>query len=208
MFGWKHIRETYDRDCDREKAGMVKETRLKFAGMNPDQWENMDVGLALSVFHQDTISEQALHIATGLGKRDAFLEWLRVTPRSAVGDATFGSNFVALYRKQVEFLKTEMSKRLLVPTQECSQWKSKLNTLEFTVATATLFNELFMNKEKKITRKNLESVRSHVDKALGFFGRWHTEHEIALAAERCKEKKDRNLKMDTYFLSKITYGNV
>jgi hypothetical protein len=45
----------------------VKETRLKFAAINPDQWEKMDVGLALCVFHQDTISEQALHIATGLG---------------------------------------------------------------------------------------------------------------------------------------------
>jgi hypothetical protein len=65
-----------------------------------------------------------------------------------------------------------------------------------------------MNKGKKITQKNFKNVRSHVDKALGFFGRWHTAHDIALAAERCKEEKDRNLKMDTHFMSKITYGNV
>jgi hypothetical protein len=85
----------------------VKETRLKFAAINPDQWEKMDVGLALCVFHQDTISEQALHIATGLGRRDAFLEWLRVRPRSTASDSTFDSNFVALYCDQVEFLKAE-----------------------------------------------------------------------------------------------------
>jgi hypothetical protein len=61
-----------------------------------------------------------------------------------------------------------------------------------------------MNKKKKITRQNFALVRLHVDKALGFFGQWHTDHEIALAAERAKEKKDRDVKMDTYFLSKIT----
>jgi hypothetical protein len=97
-FGWKHIRETFDRDCERERANTVRETRLKFAGTKPDQWEKMDVGLALSVFKHDTISEQALHITTGLGKHDAFLEWLRVTSRTDAGDSTFSSNFVSLYR--------------------------------------------------------------------------------------------------------------
>ena len=58
----------------------------------------MDVGLALRAFHQDTMSEQALHVAAGLGRRDAFLEWLRVRPRSAASDSTFDSNFVALCR--------------------------------------------------------------------------------------------------------------
>jgi hypothetical protein len=137
----------------------------------------MDVGLALCVFHQDTISEQALHIATGLGRLDAFLEWLRVRPRSTAGDSAFHSNFVELYRAQVQFLKNEITKQL---SQEDSQWKSKLNTLEYCVATATLFNELFMNKGKKITRENLENVRLHVDEALGFFGRWHTAHRSEL----------------------------
>jgi hypothetical protein len=173
-FGWKHVRETFDRDCERERANTVRETRLKFAGTKPDQWEKMDVSLALSVFQHDTMSEQALHIATGLGSRDAFLEWLRVTPRTDVGDSTFGSNFVALCRDQLRFLKNEISKRLepsIDPTNPISQWKSKLNTLECSVATATLFNELFMNKKKKMTLKNLESVRLHVDEALGFFGR-------------------------------------
>jgi hypothetical protein len=47
-----------------------------------------------------------------------------------------------------------------------------------------------------------------VDNALGFFGRWHTAHEISLAAERYKEMKDRDVKIDAYFLSKITYVNV
>jgi hypothetical protein len=47
-----------------------------------------------------------------------------------------------------------------------------------------------------------------VHEALGFFGQWHTTHDIAVAEERCKEQKDRELKMDTYFLSKITYGNI
>jgi hypothetical protein len=204
VFGWKHIRETYDRDREREKANTVKETRLKFAAVNPDQWEKMDVGLAMCVFHQDTISEQALHIASGLGRRDAFLEWLRVRPRSTASDQTFESNFVGLYRDQIEFLKNEIPKQLSQDTP----WKSKLNTLEYSVAIATLFNELFMNKGKKITRKNWNSVRSHVDEALGFFGRWHTAHGIAVAEERCKEQKDRELKMDSHFLSKITYGNI
>jgi hypothetical protein len=151
----------------------------------------MDVGLALSVLHHNTISKLALHIATGLGKRDAFLEWLRVTSRSTIGDSTFGSKFAALFRDQVRFLKNEVS------NQRDSQWQSKLNTLEYCVATATLFNELFMNKEKLITLQNLEHVRSHVDEALGFFGRWHTAHEIALAAERCEDTKYRDVKMDT-----------
>ena len=104
----------------------------------------------------------------------------------------------------MEFLKNEMPKQFSQDTP----WKSKLHTLEYSVATATLFNELFMNKGKKITKQNLEDVRSHVDEALAFFGRWHTAHEIALAAERCKEEKNRELKMESHFLSKITYGNV
>jgi hypothetical protein len=91
----------YFRDCNRENANTVRETRLKYATIYPDQWEKMDVGLALSVFHHDTISEQALHIATGLGRRDEFLEWLRVSPKSTVGDSTFDSDFVALYHYQV-----------------------------------------------------------------------------------------------------------
>jgi hypothetical protein len=65
-----------------------------------------------------------------------------------------------------------------------------------------------MNQEKKIALGNLENIRSHVDKTLGFFGCWHTAHEISLAAERCEERKDLNVKIDTYFLSKITYINV
>jgi hypothetical protein len=77
-FGW-NIRETFDRDCEREKANTVKETPLKFAGTKPDQWEKMDVGLALSIFHRNTISEQTVHIANGLGRKDAFLEWLTKT---------------------------------------------------------------------------------------------------------------------------------
>jgi hypothetical protein len=152
VFGWKHIREIYVRDCEREKANTVKETHLKFAAANPDQWEKMDVGLALCMFHQDTVSEQALHIATGLGKRNAFLEGLRVMHRSTLGDSTFDSNFVALYRDQVAFLKNAMGR-----TQD-SQWQSKLNTLEYSVATSTLFNELLMNKEKKITLGNLGNI--------------------------------------------------
>jgi hypothetical protein len=87
----------------------------------------MDVGLALvCVFHHNTISELALHIATGLGKCGTFLEWLRVMPRSTAGDSTFHSNFVALYRDQVQFLKNEMSKQLpssTTPTgTQDSQW--------------------------------------------------------------------------------------
>ena len=204
-FGWKHIREIYDRDREREKKGKtVAETHLKFAAVNPDQWEKMDVALALSIFHQDTISEQALHIATGLGKRESFLEWSRVRPTNPTFDSAFHSNFVSLHRHQMEFLKNEMPKQFSQDTP----WKSKLHTLEYSVATATLFNELFMNKGKKITKQNLEDVRSHVDEALAFFGRWHTAHEIALAAERCKEEKYRELKMESHFLSKITYGNV
>jgi hypothetical protein len=147
--------------------------------------------------------------AAGLGRRDAFLEWLCVTPRSTAGDQAFDSNFVALYRDQVRFVKNEMSKQLPLSTHaQDSQWKSKLNTLKFSVATSTLFNDLFMNKKKKITLQNFENVILHVDEALGFFGRWHTEHEIALAANRCKEQKDCDVKMDTLFLSKITYVNV
>jgi hypothetical protein len=65
-----------------------------------------------------------------------------------------------------------------------------------------------MNKEKRTTLRNLENVRSCIDKALGFFGCWHTAHEIALAVARCKEMKDRDVKMSTYFLSKITCVNV
>jgi hypothetical protein len=201
VFGWKHIREIYARDCEREKAQTVRETRLKFAAVFPDQWEKMDVGLALSIFHPDTVSEQALHIATGLGQRDAFLESLR-TSRSTVADSTFDSIFVALYRDQVAFLKNVMGR-----THD-SEWQSKLHTLEYSIATSILFNELFMNKEKKITLGNFDSVRSHVDRALGFFGRWHTAHEIALATERGKEVKERDVKIDTYFLSKITYVNL
>jgi hypothetical protein len=159
----KHVRETYNRDCERDKANTVKETRLKFAAINPDQWEKIDVGLALSVFHQDTISEQALHVATGLGRLDAFLEWLRVRRRTAAFDSTFDSNFVALYRDQVEFLKNQVPEH---PLRDC-QWKSKLNTLEYCVSSATLFNKLFMNKGKKITRRNLENVRLHVDEDRG-----------------------------------------
>jgi hypothetical protein len=89
-----------------------------------------------------------------------------------------------------------------------SQWQSKLHALEYSVATSILFNELFMNKEKKITLSYLENVRSHVDRALGFFGRWHTAHEKALATERGKEVKERDVKIDTCFLSKITYVNL
>jgi hypothetical protein len=107
VFGWKHVRETCDHGCEREKANTVKETRLKFAAMNPDQWEKMDVGLAMSVFHHDTMSEIALHVATGLGRLNAFLEWLCVRPRSTAIDSTFDCNFVALCLvDQVKFLKT------------------------------------------------------------------------------------------------------
>jgi hypothetical protein len=164
----------------------------------------MDVGLAMTVFHHDTICEMALHVATGICRLDTYLEWLRVRPRITDRDSTYDSDFAALYRDQVEFLRREIPKQ----QSQDSQWKSKLNTLEFCVTTATLFNELFMNKAKKVTLQNFDKVRLHVDKALGFFGRWHTAHEIELAADRCKEEKDRNPKLHMHFLSKITYVNV
>jgi hypothetical protein len=54
-----------------------------------------------------------------------------------------------------------MSKQLpsTTPTRtKDSQWQSKLNTLEYSVATSTLFDELFMNKEKKIMLGNLKKT--------------------------------------------------
>ena len=41
----------------------------------------MDVGLAKCTMHQDTISELALHIANGLGKKEEYLDSLDITDR-------------------------------------------------------------------------------------------------------------------------------
>jgi hypothetical protein len=65
-----------------------------------------------------------------------------------------------------------------------------------------------MNKGKKTMLQNLENVRSHVDETLGFFGRWHAVHDAAPAAERCKEEKDCDLKINMPFLSKMTCINI
>ena len=75
-FGWGPMEAAYNCDCIREEAGTIRETKLKFPAIYPDHWEVMDVGLAKCTMHQDTISELALHIANGLGKKEEYLDSL------------------------------------------------------------------------------------------------------------------------------------
>ena len=100
-FGWGPMEAAYNCDCKREEAGTIRETKLKFPAIYPDYWEVMDVGLAKCTMHPDTISELALHIANGLGKKEEYLDSLDITDRGTAtsnADATFTSNLVFLYR--------------------------------------------------------------------------------------------------------------
>jgi hypothetical protein len=172
----------------------------------------MDASLAKCTMQQGTISEQALCVADGLGKRDEFLDFLDVSNRGTAtsnDEAAFSSNFVSLHRHQVEFLKDKMARRVAtLLTDDLHEWKSKLRTLECLVTGGTLFNESFVNKEKRFTLENLECVRLHVKSALGVLGRRHMEHERELAANKCLSKEERDPKLDTHFLSKVTHVNI
>lgn len=159
QFGWGHVEAAYNsRDCAKEEAGTIRETRLKFLAIYPDNWELMDVSLAKCTMYQDTISELALHIADGLGKREEYVDSLDITDRGTATsnvDATFSHfQFVPFYPHQLEFLKREIASQLLVAlSEDLKERKSKVHILEYLVTGGTLFNELFMNKEKRINRE-------------------------------------------------------
>ena len=83
-----------------------------------------------------------------------------------------------------------------------------MHLLEYLVTGGTLFNDLFLNKEKRITLANIAQVRLHVKVALGFLGRWYTEHERKLETNKCQRKEERDPRLDTHFLLKVTYVNI
>ena len=166
-FTWEGtVGECYKRDL----AHADPVTTLNAHSVYPNSWNKMRVGCSLRPFNEKTIVEQISHVADVLGANR--------------GELFYSSNFdnVDVPQKHIErleILSNAISKAHNVDIELGNDMKEKFDGLELSVHIACIFNERFMNKNMKITRKNINELENEMKKYLAFFEKWR-KHSLTL----------------------------
>jgi hypothetical protein len=112
-----------------------------------------------------------------------------------------GSNY-ATYKVVRNFLGSEFEKVSFTNLESVKKNRATtiLNTIEFCISVGNIFVETFMNKDKRITRENIDDLQKQMDESMSFFHDWWKQIEgTAGDTNEIKNKK---------FISQITFANL
>ena len=143
----------------------------------------------------DVIMEQTLYLVGLIGKHEELMALLTSTMKGGSNYSTYKvlRNFLGSEFEKVSFTNLERGKKIRATTI--------LNSIEFCISVGSIFFvETFMNKDKRITRENIDDLQKQMDESMLFFHDWWKQIEgTAGDMNEIKTKK---------FISQITYANL
>ena len=165
-------------------------TSLSMSAVYPDGWNKMRVTYAKAIFSRKTISEGVGHYAELLGCKKEILD-IQLSPL----ELSLG---VCLRTKRA----TILAKKAQTLRDVSMSVKSGIADLLFRAYGGALYNGLFMKKDMKFDRSNIDYQERRINYILKFFTSWYECRDVRkLDSDPCVRQN-----WEKSVLSDITYN--